>query len=104
MTIDGTDFRINYAQNNPLYYSHKFKSSAYQYEVAVCIKTREIVWILGPHKAGLMPDITIFRKDLKRMLCEDKQVKADNRYIGKFPDTVWCPQGFANESYNNTEA
>ena len=36
-SADGADFRV--PESGPAFYSHKYKKSAFRYEVAVCIKT-----------------------------------------------------------------
>ena len=57
ITVDGTDFRIQEPiPFNPKWYSHKFKGPGLRYEVAICIKTGCIVWVIGPFPAGEWPD------------------------------------------------
>lgn len=49
VSVDGTDFRIY--ERHPFWsgwFSHKFKGPGVRYEVAVCIKTGDVVWINGP--------------------------------------------------------
>ena len=87
VTVDGTHFRIlNQFPNNsstPIkdWFSQKFKSAGVNYEVAVCIKTGDIVWIHGPFPAATH-DITVFRYRLRDKLTFREQVMADLGYRG----------------------
>lgn len=60
------------------YYSHKFGSAAYCYEIAMSIFTDKCVWIEGPFPAG-KHDISIFRSKLKGFM---KQNAAGKLAIG----------------------
>ena len=51
------------------------------YEVAVAIKSGDIVWICGPFP-GATNDITIFRYRLKNMLLPFEKVMGDRGYQG----------------------
>ena len=79
--MDGTDCRI--PERGPPWYSHKFKKSAVRYEVAVGIKTGDICWFSGPHMAGRMNDVEIFRKSLRTYLDPFECVEADDGYFKK---------------------
>jgi hypothetical protein len=84
ISVDGTDFRLQ--QQHPVkeFYSYKFKGSAYRYEVALCIRTGDIVWINGPFKPGLFNDLMIFRKGLKlKLSTAGEKVQADGGYPGE---------------------
>ena len=86
MTIDGTDVPIYDPAPYPhskKWWSHKFKSSGFRYEVAVCIQTGDIVWINGPFPCGRWPDINIFRRNLIHMLLPGKMVEADEGCRGE---------------------
>ena len=48
VSVDGTDFRLQRQHPCKCFYSHKFKASGYRYEVAICIKTGDIIWTHGP--------------------------------------------------------
>ena len=86
-SVDGADSRT--VESGRKFYSHKYKKSAFRYEVALCIKTGWIVWINGPYEAGSWPDINIFRDSLKSHLEENERVEADDGYRGD----VWtCAQ------------
>ena len=87
VSIDGTHFRIK-NRCSPLtgkyikaWYSHKFKAAGVSYEIAVCIKTGDIVWYNGPFPAATH-DLTIFRYHLKDMLSPFEKVLADRGYRG----------------------
>jgi len=61
VSVDGTDFRIfNWKPFWSGWFSHKFKGPGVRYEVGLCIRTGDIVWINGPFPCGQYPDITIF--------------------------------------------
>ena len=84
ISVDGTDFRI--LNRTPFWkgwFSFKFKTAGLRYEVGVNIMTGDIVWIEGPHPAGKMPDITIFRLRLKHVLPDGEKVIADKGYRGE---------------------
>ena len=51
------------------------------------MKGGDICWINGPFPPGLMPDITIFRLNLKQLLMPGEKVIADKGYRG---DTKTC--------------
>jgi len=85
VTVDGTDFKINEPiPFNPAYFSHKFNHAALRYEVAVCIKTGWIVWVLGPFPAGAWPDLRIAREVLHHELCNGEMYYADGGYTDSF--------------------
>ena len=92
MTVDGTDFRIiQLAPFSKKWYSHKFNGPGLRYEVGLCIKTGDIVWIHGPFPPGDWPDISIFRHALIHNLAEGERVEADAGYVGEFPRFVKTP-------------
>ena len=77
VSVDGTDFKIYEPKPfSKKWFSHKFKGAGLCYEVAVAIQTGHIVWTNGPFPAGV-PDINIFRQDLKKELMNGEQVEAD---------------------------
>ena len=90
VSIDGTDFKCQ--EHGPAFSSHKYaKKSALRYEVGICIKTGDIVWLMGPFAAGDWPDINIFRFALKGLLEENERVEADDGYVGEDPSHVKTP-------------
>jgi len=101
LSVDGTDFKIpNYG---PAFSSHKFKGkSGLRYEVGLCIKTGDIVWINGPFPCGRNPDINIFRASLLSHLDEGERVEADDGYIGDAPRYIKCPKSFTNPVVTET--
>ena len=97
-TVDGTDCRI-YEPNpfNRKWFSHKFKKAGLRYEVAVCIKTGDIVWINGPFPCGRWPDLKIFRRALMNMLGLGEMVEADLGYRGE-PQFARTPRTYVSRS------
>jgi DDE superfamily endonuclease len=89
VSVDGTDFRIKephpFSRAN---YSYKFNGPGIRYEVAVCIRTGDIVWVNGLFQPGLWPDIKIFRLDLAQQLLPGERVEADKGYLGEYPGRV----------------
>lgn len=66
-----------------------------RYEIGVCLRTSDIVWISGPHYPGRHNDIEIFRMLLINMLEEHERVEADDGYIGECPRKCKCPNGYS---------
>lgn len=64
-----------------------------RYEVGVCLRTSDIVWISGPHFPGLYNDLQIFRFDLIDILEPHERVEADDGYKGECPAKCKCPNG-----------
>jgi hypothetical protein len=94
VTVDCTDCKTTkQGKCAKAFWSHKFRSSGLQYELAVCIKTGEIVWLHGPFPAGDWPDVNIFRHALKHYLGENERVEADDGYVGDDPKIVKTPRG-----------
>ena len=93
VSVDGTDFRVK--QLGPTFSSHKFaKKSGVRYEVALCIKTGDIVWLNGPFPCGQLNDISIFRQALMTELSANERVEADDGYVGESPQHIKCPASF----------
>ena len=91
LTADGVDFEIRESypfnkETSKIWYSHKFKGPGLRYEVALCIKTGDIVWFNGPFPYGV-PDLNIFRGGLRIQLGPGEKVIADRGYKG---DTKIC--------------
>jgi hypothetical protein len=83
ISVDGTDCPIEelYPFDKGIF-SEKLNGPGYKYEVGVCIRTADIVWVNGPFKAG-RADKTIFQEDgLRDALCDDECVEADAGYQG----------------------
>ena len=96
VSVDGTDFMVAAKGFGTELYSYKFKRSGLRYEVALCIKTGDIVWINGPYEPGLWNDLKIFRHSLVTFLEDGERVEADDGYLGEHPRHVKCPGGFCN--------
>lgn len=93
VSVDGTDFMIyQWGKFWKGWFSHKFKGPGLRYEVGLCIRTGEIVWIHGPFPCGKWADLTIFRYGLKKMLRRGEKVQADKGYRGE-PECVVLPTG-----------
>ena len=90
ITVDCTDCvieekRIPFCK---IWYSHKSHGPGVRYEIAICIKTGDIVWVSGPFPAGI-PDLLIFDIGLAKWLLPNELVEADNGYKGR--DNVMIP-------------
>ena len=86
LIIDGTDYRIQepwpfVKDKNKNWYSHKFKAAAVRYEIGICLKTGDMCWFNGPFPAGI-PDLSIFRMNLKHRLGVREKVIVDGGYRG----------------------
>ncbi len=84
MSVDGVDFKVweMKHQRMPIDkggYSHKFNHCALKYEIAMDVYTSKVVWILGPHKAGVH-DKTIFVGGLKAKIPQGRKVISDRVY------------------------
>jgi len=99
ISVDGTDFRLPAQHRWRHWYSFKFKTSGYRYEVALCIATGHIVWINGPFPCGANPDINIFRKGLKQLLLQaGEKAQADLGYRGEKHTTIIIPNQFDSKA------
>lgn len=88
-SVDATDCHIYRQHDNPkAFFSHKFGGPGLRYEIAVCILTGDIVWVMGPFPCGDWPDIVIFRYALRNLLEEGERVEADDGYVGEDPQNV----------------
>jgi len=67
---------------DPRFKSHKIGKAALRYELAICIRTGDIVWVNGPFPAGAWNDIAIFKGGIMKMLDEGEKCEVDNGYIG----------------------
>lgn len=91
VTVDGAHFRILEPKHedfseNTIFYSHKFKQAALDYEIACAIFGDDVgcIWAVGPYPAGVN-DITVFRKEngLKDKILEArKRSGVNHRAIG----------------------
>ena len=74
------------------WFSYKFRSPGLWYEICLCIKTGDIVWVNGPFPCGDYNDITIFRSALLHELDEDERVECDDGYGGEAPSICKIPK------------
>ena len=100
LTVDGVHIRIQEPQHeryskNPKFCSHKFHTSAVNYEVALDLAKSRIVHINGPFEASTH-DITIFRQELLQKIPEGHFCIADRGYTGE-PDKVMGPNSHDTE-------
>jgi hypothetical protein len=83
VSVDAADYRTyEWKPFWPGWFSPKFRGPGLRYEIALCIRTGDIVWSNGPFPCGRYPDIKIFRRDLIFEL-EDGEVEADLGYRGE---------------------
>jgi hypothetical protein len=68
---------------DPKWYSQKFNGPGLKYEVGVCIRTADIVWINGPFVCSTN-DSTVFKEGLANLLAEDEGVECDAGYKGHY--------------------
>jgi len=89
VTVDGVDCL---AQGTfKAFYTQKLNKSALRYELAVCIRTGDLVWIHGPFPCGDWPDLNIFRDAIKHQLLPGECVEADDGYKAEDPLVVRAP-------------
>lgn len=101
MSVDGTDCMIAYQQAAPeAFYTYKHNCSGLRYEIGVCIRTGDIVWVMGPFPCGDWPDIEIFRYALKQLLEENERVEADDGYVGEDPSNIKVPGSIVHQHGN----
>ena len=101
MSVDGTDFALAWGSKYKRYSCYKLKGKpGLRYEVCVCLRTSDIVWVSGPHYPGLHNDLQIFRMGLIHVLDHNERVEADDGYLGECPRHCKIPGGF---EHNNRE-
>ena len=87
LVVDGTDFRrqepypFTKLSNGP-WFTPKFKSAGFRWEVGTSIKTGDVCWFNGPFPCGMMCDLRIFRLTSKTCLRAEEKVVADKGYRG----------------------
>jgi hypothetical protein len=81
ISVDGVHCRTYECRKNPSskWYSHKHNGPGLTYELAIAIRTNNLVWINGPYKASTH-DITMFRGGNKG------QTENQNCLYYKIPD------------------
>ena len=81
MSLDGTDCPIN--EPSPFsarYYSHKLNGPGYKYEVGLCIRTGDIVWVCGGVPCGQLSDLGLARQEIVDEISAGEMVLADDGY------------------------
>ena len=92
VSVDWTDCWIPNQKNaGSLFYTFKFCHAGLRYEIALCILTGHIVWIMGPFPCGDWPDVEVFRFALKQMLDPKERVEADDALVGEDPTNAKIP-------------
>jgi hypothetical protein len=83
-SLDGTDFRCTEKEGfpqNKRWYSHKFKGPGLRYEIALCIKTGDIVWAYGGVRCGEYNDLELARLCYTHMVDPHEKTIADSGYM-----------------------
>ena len=65
---------------HPKWWSHKFNGPGLRYEVALCIRTGEIVWVNGGLPCGEWPDLRLARNAFIDCLQPGEKALADAGY------------------------
>ena len=65
---------------DPKWRSHKFNGPGLRYEVALCIRTRHIVWVNGGLPCGEWPDLRLARNAFIDRLQPGERALADQGY------------------------
>lgn len=94
LSVDGVHFKLNEPRRgdkdfNPKFFSHKFGSAGYNYEVGISVFSSKVVWINGPFPAGTS-DMKVFKEGLMHMIPVGKRVIGDSGYKG-LPDILAVP-------------
>ena len=79
LLVDGTDFWIAMGYSK-IFWSYKFKKSGLCYKVALCIRTGDICWWIGPYAPGVWNDNMIFNDALVLALEPGEQCETDRGY------------------------
>ena len=90
MSVDGTDFQLEQGYVKA-FWLRKFKRCGLRYELALNIKTGNIVWWNGPFEPGLYNDNMSFQMGLAGQLEDGEHVEADDGYKHSSPEWVKCP-------------
>ena len=65
---------------NPKWWSHKFNGPGLRYEIAIYIRTGDIVWAHGGFPCGQWPDLRLARNAFIHRLQPEEKALADNGY------------------------
>ncbi|ETV85559.1 hypothetical protein H257_03267 [Aphanomyces astaci] len=91
--LDGSDFRIQ--EQIPFdrtWYSHKFHGPGLRYEVGICIRTGNIVWVNGGLPCGEWPDLRLARDSYISMVRRGELTLGDKGYNDPNYFIYPCPQ------------
>lgn len=99
-SVDGVDcpyktHTLDNGKPDKRFYTYKTRQSGLRYEVAISIRSDDIVWISGPHLPGVYNDLQIFRMGLMHELDEGERVEADLGYEAEAPRYVKVPGNLA---------
>lgn len=79
--MDGVDFKIfEQTPFNRKWFSHKFKGPGLRYEIALCIRTGNIVWKFGGYPCGEYPDMKLAREAYIFSVLPGELTMADKGY------------------------
>jgi hypothetical protein len=84
VSVDDVDFKVWEMKHQTMPidkggYSHKFNHCALKYEIAMDVYTNKVVWMSGPHKAGVH-DKTNFMGGLNAKIPQGRKVITDRVY------------------------
>ena len=65
---------------DPKWWSHKFNGPGLRYEIAICIRTGDIVWAHGGVPCGEWPDLRLARNAFIDRLLPGEKAIADGGY------------------------
>lgn len=83
-SIDGVDFKIfEPTPFNRRWYSHKFRGPGLRYEIALNIRTGNIVWKHGGYPCGDFPDLKLAREAYVHSVDSGEITLADKGYKDK---------------------
>lgn len=83
-SLDGVDFKIlEPTPFSPRWFSHKFRGAGLRYEIALCIRTGNIVWKYGGYPCGQYPDLTLARRAYVHRVQPGELTMADKGYTDK---------------------
>ncbi len=96
VSLDATDCPIEEpltqeGATNPSYYSHKLKGAGLKYEIGLCIRTGNIVWVHGGVPCGDFSDLTLARSMYLSFVDDGELTVADDGYVD--PHFIY-PRGY----------
>lgn len=87
ISVDGVHCRYHEEKHptlskDPKLFSHKFHGPGLAYELALDLWSNQLVWVIGPFKAG-SSDKQIFKLELKKKIPAGKKLVTDGGYASK---------------------